>query len=475
MGNERNAVNKRWLPAPELIREWHAFKDAGGPTFAGSPSWKRFMTFLEENLRDSGLIEIKRDQFTYDRWFTSDDRNSGAWTLAVDGKGIPVASYWAYSGSTPETGITAPLVYYDQDNPPPSIEGKIVVFDIPTLEPAVLPPEMLNPGFEYASDSDSNPTDSFITDQFYQVTYYSLFGGLGDILAQGKAAGGLVIADMGPGRAAGIYTLPPPPAEIGCPGLFLDRLAGKVMRQAAKDGLEATLKLTAVKEKAEVWFLSGSLPGKNYGEAGDETVLLISHTDGPGLSQENGPLGILAIIRYFSKLPREERPRTLLVLLDPQHYMPGRHSIKWYSLHPETASRIVASMGVEHLGQREYREQGDDFFPTGLPEVTKVFVQDNETLVKKAIEAVKDNRLPRAMVHCPAREGQGMWEGMGDVALKRHLPGFALSSLMSAYLSTEARMNTFDQDLAMRQIETAVQLTRELMEADLREIAVPQE
>jgi hypothetical protein len=109
-----------------------------------------------------------------------------------------------------------------------------------------------------------------------------------------------------------------------------------------------------------------------------------------------------------------------------------------------------------------------------LPEVTKVFVQDNEVLIKQAILAVKDNHLPRAMVHCPSREGQGMWEGMGDVALKRHLPGFALSSLMSAYLSTEARMNTYDKDLALKQIAVAIQLTGNLMKADLQEIAVPQ-
>jgi hypothetical protein len=130
-------------------------------------------------------------------------------------------------------------------------------------------------------------------------------------------------------------------------------------------------------------------------------------------------------------------------------------------------------MGIEHLGQREHREKGDDFLPTGLPEVTKVFVQDNEVLIKQAIMAVNDNHLPRAMVHCPSREGQGMWEGMGDVALKRHLPGFALSSLMSAYLSTAARMDTFDENLALQQIAVAVQLTGNLMKADLQTIAVP--
>ena len=468
-----NLVSKDFLPTTHNLLQWHLFKDAGGPTFAGNRSWNRYMEFLEERFRASGLIDIGKDFFTYTRWFTSDDRNAGYWALDLEGNEVPVASYWAYSGSTPPEGITAPLIYYNQDNPPECIEGKIVVFDIPPLSPDSLPPEMINPRFEYASDPDSVPTDFFITDQFYQVTYYSLFGGLSDILSQGRAAGGLVIADMGPGRAAGIYTLPPPPSEFGVPGLFLDRLAGRQVRETAMRGGMATLKLIAMRETADAYFLSGFLPGEKYGTKEDEMVLLITHTDGPALSQENGALGILAVIQYFSNIPATERQRTLLVLLDPQHYMPGRHSIKWYTRHPEIASRIVASMGIEHLGQREYREKGDDFLPTGLPEVTKVFVQDNEVLIKQAIMAVNDNHLPRAMVHCPSREGQGMWEGMGDVALKRHLPGFALSSLMSAYLSTAARMDTFDENLALQQTAVAVQLTGNLMKADLGKIAVP--
>ena len=78
----------------------------------------------------------------------------------------------------------------------------------------------------------------------------------------------------------------------------------------------------------------------------------------------------------------------------------------------------MASIGVEHLGQLEHREQGDEFLPTGLPEETQLFVQDNDLLIKMAVKAVQDNHLPRTLIQCPPRKGQGMWIGRGTVALK---------------------------------------------------------
>lgn len=463
-------LDKSFLLVPDEIQKWSALKDAGGPTFAGSPSWKGYMAFLEKGFRERGLVDIAKDFITYNRWFTSDDRKTGDWSLSVDGKEVPVASYWAYSGSTQPSGTKASLIYYDTENPPASIEGKIVVFDTPPLP---FPPTFCNPGYEYASDPDTHHTDCFTLDTWYQVTYYTRFGKFNEIVTNGKASGALVISGMGPARAAGVYTIPLTPSEFGIPGLYLDRVAGNLVRQAAKEGRMATLKLIAKREKAESYFLSGFLPGKHYGKKDDEMVLLISHTDGPNVSQENGGLGILAIIEYFTHIPQNKRPRTLLVILDPQHYVPERHGVDWYELHPKAAQKVVASIAIEHLGQLEYREKGDDFLPTGLPEETQIFVQDNDVLIKMAIKAVKDNHLPRTLVQSPPRKGQGTWVGMGTVALKKHIPGYAITASCNAYWSTEARIDKFDKDLTWKQIAVVTQLTGVLMKADLKEIAIP--
>jgi hypothetical protein len=469
--DELTTINRDFLPASHELQEWHRLKDLQGPTFAGSPSWKSFLTFLEDGFRKCGITDIQKDAITYTSWFTSNDRTTGDWSLAVDGRDIPVASYWPNSGSTDAAGVTAPLIYYDCDNPPTSIEGNIVVFDIEPL-PDPLPPMFdVYSGFEFVTDDNTHPTDGFSLRQWYYLAYPGLFGGYNDILKEGKAKGGLVIADMGPERAAGIYMMPYETGAFGIPSLYLDRVAGQQVRDAAQKGLMATLKLLAKQEEAEAFFLSGVLPGKNYGNESDELVLLITHTDGPNLTQENGALGILAVMQYFSHIPQTERQRTLLFVLDPQHYMPGRHAVDWFQGHPETAGKIVTSMGIEHIGQMEYREKGDALYPTGRPEVTRLFVQDNDHLIRTAIKAVQEYQLPRTYIHCPPRSG-GRWEAMGSIALERDIPGYGFSTDMSAHWSVEARIDKFDKELAWKQIAVATQLTDELMKADLKKIAI---
>ena len=51
--------------------------------------------------------------------------------------------------------------------------------------------------------------------------------------------------------------------------------------------------------------------------------MLVNHTDGPSITQDNGALGLLAIVKYFSHIPQAQRPRTLKILLDGRHYMPA--------------------------------------------------------------------------------------------------------------------------------------------------------
>jgi hypothetical protein len=464
----RNGTSPDELVSVRELQRWHETKAAAGPTFAGSPAWRAHLEFVERALRSRGVVDLAREPVPYRRWYTADDPRVGQWSLSVEGDPVPVASYWAYSGSTSEAGITAPLVWYDRERPPAELEGRIVVFDVPPL-PDPLPAMFRPPGHVYATDDE--PAPALPTEQWYQVNYPMRFGRFGDILKRAGAAGGVVIFDMSPARARGLYTFPLlSPGEVGVPGLYLDRQAGGVVRDAARAGRTATLTLRAHSEPAEPYFLYGFVPGRNYGNTADEFVLLVTHTDGPNLTQENGALGILAMVDHFARIPQNSRQRTLLVLLDPQHYMPGRHLVDWYERHADLARRIVASVGVEQLGQREYAERGGQFAPTGRPEMTLIFAQDNPRLIEMAVAAVRAEALPRTRVRVPTR-GQGQWAGPGDVAIKRKIPGFAISTDMTAYWSTVPGIESFDADLCRRQIAVLIRLTDGLLNATLPEIA----
>ena len=251
----------------------------------------------------------------------------------------------------------------------------------------------------------------------------------------------------------------------------MDADTGKTVLNAAEQGVDASLTLIAYEEDVQPYFYTAVLPGRDYGTEQDEQVLLVTHSDGPNLSQENGTLGILALIRHYAGMPQAERGKTLRVLLDPQHYSPGRHVFDWYAAHPDIMSKVVASVGVEQLGQLEYGEdatgndEGNDerYGLTGLAEPWQIFVRNDPRLIEVAINAIEVNALPRTEIRVPEKKGQGRWTGLGDVALKHDLAGYGTLSNMSGYWGTTNGIESFDASLATQQLDVLVLLVDELM------------
>ncbi len=121
-------IHPQFLITAKEAQAWHVAKDSlGGPTLAGSPSWKNFLEITERELRARGVKDVIRNAWTYDRWFTSDWPDDTNWTLTIDGKKIRVASYGANSGMTRAAGATDTLVAYRQGMSREALKGKIVV------------------------------------------------------------------------------------------------------------------------------------------------------------------------------------------------------------------------------------------------------------------------------------------------------------------------------------------------------------
>lgn len=490
-------INWGFMVKPHEAYQWNLFKDQGGPTYAGSPGWKSYIGFLEEKLVQFGVRDIQRNPFTYNRWFTADWPGDGQWSLTSNGQPIKVGNSSAYSGSTPAEGVTAPLIYYDPLDPNKptvaALEGKIVVVGPQPYATANIPitsiPSYSVCDSDYVTDAGTFPPmftkiladQSVTSDTWYQMNRNTAVIAA---LRNSKAVGMVFVWDMNYDRIAGMYTFGVP-ALYAIPGLHVDRTEGAKVIQDAKDGKIATLKLLAKVEPTETYQLVGYLPGKNYGTPEDEQILLTTHTDGPSVSQENGALGLLGIIHYFSSIPQKERPRTLVVLLTNTHYLPSAavpaDFKDWFVKNADAAKPIVAYAAMEMLGEQEWREKGGVFEPTGWPETSSVWARNNQLLVDIAIKAVNDNEWPRCQVKSTERPGpngqsQGPWYGEGSsTGIARRLnganiPGFGTMQATGAYWQTTARIDRFDPDLFCTQVATFSQLTGELMLADLVKI-----
>ena len=239
------AIDDALLPSADEIYQWHVSKDELGPTFAGSPSWLNFMSIVEEHLATSGVVDVVKDTYSYQRQITSLYYDEGQWSLKIGDDNIDVASYWAYSGSTGPDGVTAPLVLYEKGMPLDELKGKIVVLEVPAL-PADRGPMFEEAGYEFATDAEQiNSNSQLSSNQWYQSNYVMRFGQFDVIVQESGAVGALVIFSMGPGRAAGLRTFPLlKPGFVGAPGLYLDNVNGARVKQAALEGKEATITLS---------------------------------------------------------------------------------------------------------------------------------------------------------------------------------------------------------------------------------------
>jgi hypothetical protein len=455
--------------SPALLQQWHQSKADLGPTFAGSPTWHAHMADVEAALDTAGVVAIERYPAPYTRWWAADKPTAAERALGIDGKALPVASYWAYSGSTPAGGVTAPLLVYKKGMARDLLRDRIVVFQVEPVPAAMS--KMFKIGHEYATADFVVAAPGIADDQWYQGNYVTRFGRWDAVLKDSGAAGAIVVFSMSFDRLAGLYTFPLLNLGIvGVPGIYVDQDVGAEVLAAAEEGQSAALTLIAHQAPAEPYFYSAVLPGKHYGTDDDAQVLLVTHSDGPNLSQENGALGIAALLRHYARVPQSDRPRSLRVLLDPQHYTPGRHTLNWYDAHPEIMRQVVASIGVEQLGQREYGDgvgddAGDDvgvdaggYGLTGRAEPWQIFVRDDPRLIRLAIDAINTSGVPRTELRVPERKGQGRWTGLGEVAIERDLPGFGTLSGMSGYWGTTAGIESFDAELASRQLDLLVLL-----------------
>src|SRR5262249_11523229 len=157
-------------------------------------------------------------------------------------------------------------------------------------------------------------------------------------------------SDVAAMNAADQYTPFSRPIQ-GSPGVYV-QASGPALRAMADAHETVTVTLEAqIVTNAATDTVIATLPGSS-----DEVILLNTHTDGPNATEENGALGLLALAKYFSRIPRGDRARTLVLPMTTGHFAsPWVPSIRGFiTRFPEIVKRTRAAVTVEHLGWREW-------------------------------------------------------------------------------------------------------------------------
>ncbi len=474
-------VNARWITTEQEARSWHAVKDELGPALTGTPSWHRFLEFLETSLDAFGCVDVHRSPWTFTRMESSVWPDDSAWSLSCEGRSVPLANHGANCGLTGPEGVTAPLVLWDPENPP-EVAGKIVVFrPVPRAQVRTAfgtsDYERATPDYDGESETDSPVPESISPGVWDELTASSDF-----VRAMADARPMGVVFAMNLNRAAteGLYTFRVP-EHYDFPSAYVDRTTGDALIADARAGRQATLRVEGERSSSEAYQLVAYLPGRHFATERDQQIHLRTHTDGPSISQDNGALGLLAVVRYMSQIPRRDRPRTLFLELDCRHFMPGAEGTwaheDYFVKFPGARDRIVAQVAMEHLGQIEYVEAGEAIVASGRPLATWVYTSADEAMIDAAYAAAVEHRVPRTVIRSPGRPGshggsQGPWYGMSRQGALLGLPTFGIQGDVGAYWAVSARMDRFDARLFAKQVAMFAKLTGFLMAADLSAIEV---
>lgn len=301
-----------------------------GPRLTGSPAHKEMLDRLEVRLKALGF-DTYRDTIAFKRWEAT---SYGITIHYPDGRdvSVPVASYWPRSGETSPEGITAPLssfIYYNN-----------IVLD----------------------DLDMNYLLSIYAPGIYLQKY---------ALRNAKAV--ILIRDEDYEEIKGDYT-PFNGGFLETPTLMVDKKTGDVLRDALSQNASVTLTLDADIIDDTTDHLYGFLHGQS-----PDIIMMGIHSDGQNALEENGVPSLMAIATYFSRIPEQDRPKTLGVLFATGHMAPRSlheelhmETGGWCDLHPDIAENIVAAVAPEHFAaMKAAMDENGQYTSTGEPYIYK--------------------------------------------------------------------------------------------------------
>lgn len=483
------AVDKSLVITPAESTTWFQTKAGWGATYTGSPAWKSYMAFIEARLEEYGATNITRARFPYERWYTTEYPDKSGWSLTSDGTAVDVASYATQSGSTGPAGVTAPMILLDLGAPAASrptaaqMAGKIVV-----VKQAPYTYTGNSAGYtdyEFRTNEDQFLAPFTAVDPTYEASYRNRqqYGQMGSTInsffrpAANRPVGHVVVLDMPPGAAQG-GRQHGTPDRYEVPGLLLDKVNGAKVVEDARAGKTATLKLDAkVEADALAYTLVATLPGKDFGTDKDTAVMMATHVDGPALIQDAGSLGILAVAKYYAQIPQAQRPRSIFMVFDTRHFVPGAERTYPYDFvednHDQLSKWVIGGVSMEHVGGAQMADVGNEFRATGRAMTTYINTHGNDVNVEKAIEAVKYGALPRAQVNAEERPGvngkaQNNWFGRNFAAHLESLGNHPVWHVTgdwpsSGYQAFYPGMDRFMPEVFTAQVTTAATLVGTLM------------
>ncbi|HUJ50253.1 MAG TPA: PA domain-containing protein [Bryobacteraceae bacterium] len=405
-GAKTEGYRANLLPSQKEVWDWQVWMAKLGPKYTGNAAHTTYVEFLATELQKAKL-DVAREHYSFPRW------EARRWEIAIapaSGASFkaPVTSYFPYSGQTPASGVTGELVYAGHG---PSfnlsgLQGKVALIDFST--------NVRKWGEMY------RPWGIYPNEAHFPAEFRPARGGVNDLTQFQKAgAVGVILAwtDISDANAADQYTPFSRPPQ-GIPGLYVGRDTGAKLKSLSASGAKATVVLEADTHPDTP---TDTLLATLAGTTSDEVIIVNTHTDGPNATEENGGLGILALAKYFAKLPKTERKRTLVFPLTTGHFagpwVPSMRGI--IQKYPELIKKAVAALTVEHLGCKEWADDASLHYKATGENEWAVAITEYGSTGRILVDALQGSGDRQTAVVNPVHGG---WLGEGGGLARAGVP-----------------------------------------------------
>lgn len=401
------AADPAALADAAALRKMNAFVDRLGVRPTGSPAHVRYIDYLRRRLRKIPGITLTEDAFPIERW--SERRTKLTLTSGGRTVKLAVAGPIPYAAPTAGSGVSAPLalVPAGQSITAANAAGRIVVRPAPA---GALP----NGAFSlpviswsiYDPGATIDPAATFYGDF---IAYNNRVADLRDAATAG-AAGLLFVKELPRDQLVGHYE-PYEGTQWSVPGAFLGADEGKQLTDAIAAGETSSARLVVRARVTRVVTRSiqATIPGVS-----PQRIVIDSHTDGTNAVEDNGPIAMLAMARYFAALPMECRPRTIQLAFSTAHFYQrvadpavrdgGAEQLAARLDRDYDDGTVAAVLVLEHLGAIDYEQVarpdgiGVRLEPTGLRAIQFIGVTPSPALVATVTDVVQAYDLQRTIL-----------------------------------------------------------------------------
>ncbi|KAJ7781949.1 hypothetical protein DFH07DRAFT_1017828 [Mycena maculata] len=359
-------------PAEQVLYDRLFQTNLRGPRWTGNENQNTLTDLVAASMEIAGLTveTLNYTLYRWDpRWWSLSLKLTNGTTL-----GLPTTGYWPYSGDSGLQGVTAAM--YDGGSyglftnetanlgtlnftglPGPS-SPSVFFFDNPSPTH-----NYSQPGYGLVGTSvpaEDIPELGNLTNPHWQSAK-----GLNFTAIQALGVSAIVASWVNTSDAdASMQFLPEQGAGNGSlfdvPALYVGNSTGETIRELLATGQVVTA--TVVLDAPSIWSPSNTVIGHLDGQSGtNDTIIIYTHSDGPSIIEENGPILLLAIAEYFSAHP-------LNISLDfviTTGHMSG-HNLNesaWMGDRPDILANGKAAIVCEHFGALEWK----DNFTTGEP------------------------------------------------------------------------------------------------------------